>query len=163
MAPEQALWTCLRKTFVYSGRARRPEFWWFFAFSLFLDRILALLGVRLGGVIPLQDVAALALLLPILSVSVRRLHDVDLPGWWIALHAGLVVALTLVTQVWLAQGAPETLLSTIGGYALIAAVAVVSLWLLWNFLRPSMDGPNRYGDAPRPQRARPAFAPRPDP
>nr|WP_086938148.1 DUF805 domain-containing protein [Thaumasiovibrio occultus] len=66
----------------YEGRARRAEFW---GFTL----IAALINIVVGGVlgaIGLSAVASLvllALLVPAVCVGIRRLHDINKPGWWI--------------------------------------------------------------------------------
>jgi uncharacterized membrane protein YhaH (DUF805 family) len=74
----------------FSGRARRKEYWMFTLFNLIalvvmsvLDRMLGLAGE--AGVGILYTVYALAVLLPSLAVSVRRLHDIDKSGWWMLL------------------------------------------------------------------------------
>ena len=57
-----------------SGRATRAEFWWWAAFYLLLQ---ALLGDSTLGVL-----AVLGLLLPTITVLIRRLHDTDRSGWF---------------------------------------------------------------------------------
>ena len=69
----------LKKYAVFSGRARRKEYWYFVLFTF-------LIGVALGfvdmtGV--LGNVYTLAVLIPSITVDVRRLHDTDHSGWWL--------------------------------------------------------------------------------
>lgn len=78
----------LRKYAVFSGRARRKEYWMFVLFNLIfmfaafiLDSILS--GDRGYGFI--YTIYSLAVLLPGLAVSVRRLHDIGKSGWFILL------------------------------------------------------------------------------
>ena len=84
----QPLW----KYAIFSGRARRMEYWLFVLFY-FVGNIVAtvvdaLFGLSLnreheiGFVRPIWDVA---MLLPLLAVAVPRLHDTDRSGWWILL------------------------------------------------------------------------------
>jgi uncharacterized membrane protein YhaH (DUF805 family) len=72
----------LRKYAVFSGRARRTEFWMFvlinFIITLALAAIEGLLGT--GGV--LGGLYGLGVLIPGIAVAVRRLHDTDRSGWW---------------------------------------------------------------------------------
>ena len=69
----------------FSDRACRSEFWYWVLFytigllaSVVIDRWIV--GSPLIGPIFL-----LAVFLPTLSVSVRRLHDLDRSGWWVLL------------------------------------------------------------------------------
>lgn len=76
----------LKKYAVFSGRARRKEFWMFSLFDLIFTFILILFenAVGLGnpGVGALFVLYSLAVSLPILSVMVRRLHDTNRSCWW---------------------------------------------------------------------------------
>ena len=57
----------------FEGRATRPEFWWFFLFNVIVSLILNLFGPKVGTT--LSGIWSLAILLPYLGLSVRRLHD----------------------------------------------------------------------------------------
>ena len=72
----QAISTCLSKYARFSGRASRPEFWWFFLFQVLASLAASLIGDWLNGVV------VLLLLLPGLAVGTRRLHDIGRTGWW---------------------------------------------------------------------------------
>ena len=78
----------------FAGRATRPEYWWFYLFSVLAwgvpyALLLASLpgtGESVGGLfwfaLLLLIVAVLVLLVPGISVTVRRLHDTGKSGWW---------------------------------------------------------------------------------
>jgi uncharacterized membrane protein YhaH (DUF805 family) len=77
----------LRKYAVFSGRARRREFWMFewinslIAFALFV--IAVLLGkAGFGYLLGLPVVYILATAIPSFAKLVRRLHDTNHSGWW---------------------------------------------------------------------------------
>ncbi|MFE0778041.1 DUF805 domain-containing protein [Streptomyces sp. NPDC058861] len=72
----------LKKYAVFSGRARRKEFWMFTLFNFIAAVILSILDNVLGIQI-LSLIYTLAVFLPALGVSVRRLHDTGRSGWWI--------------------------------------------------------------------------------
>ncbi|MFB7040483.1 MULTISPECIES: DUF805 domain-containing protein [unclassified Streptomyces] len=72
----------LKKYAVFSGRARRKEFWMFTLFNFIAAVILAILD-NLLGIQLLSLIYTLAVFLPALGVSVRRLHDTGRSGWWI--------------------------------------------------------------------------------
>ena len=80
----------LKKYTVFSGRARRKEFWMFFLFSTIISVILAVVDqfmgwqFEMGGDIIgfLSTLYYLAVVVPYLAVIVRRLHDTERTGWW---------------------------------------------------------------------------------
>lgn len=79
---------CLRNYATFTGRAARPEFWWF-ALFLFLGNVV--LGLVDSAILPtdvslLAPLFGLATIVPTIAVSVRRLHDIGKSGWWVLLH-----------------------------------------------------------------------------
>jgi uncharacterized membrane protein YhaH (DUF805 family) len=109
---QTAIRTCLDKYATFSGRAHRPEYWWFVLFALIVQAIAAMLDSALlghsgngGG--PISGVASLALLLPSLAVGARRLHDIGRSGWWLLI--GLIPIIgTLILIWWLTRPALDT-------------------------------------------------------
>jgi uncharacterized membrane protein YhaH (DUF805 family) len=86
----------------FNGRARRTEFWMFALFNLLfgigamiLDNVL---GFTFGmlGYGAFYVLYSLAVLIPGLAVSVRRLHDIGKSGWMI-----LVALIPIVGAIWL--------------------------------------------------------------
>lgn len=73
----------LKKYAVFQGRARRKEYWMFFLFNLIVGIILGALDWMLGTGSLLGGIYALAVLIPNIAVTVRRLHDTSRSGWWI--------------------------------------------------------------------------------
>jgi uncharacterized membrane protein YhaH (DUF805 family) len=84
----EAIQSGFRNYVGFSGRAARSEFWFWALFVVlvsiatqFLDG--SLFNQQFGV---LSGVAALALFLPGLAMSVRRLHDRDKSGWFVLLY-----------------------------------------------------------------------------
>jgi uncharacterized membrane protein YhaH (DUF805 family) len=79
----------LKKYAVFEGRARRKEYWMFVLFNIIIIVVLALIDYLTGtfspraGVGLLGGLYSLAVLIPSLAVTVRRLHDIERTGWWI--------------------------------------------------------------------------------
>lgn len=71
----------LNKYATFSGRARRSEFWYFTLVNLIIGIVLANLIGQIGRL--LYFVYTLALLIPSLAVSTRRLHDTNHSAWWL--------------------------------------------------------------------------------
>lgn len=80
--------TVLKKYAVFSGRARRKEYWMFFLFNILIAVALGLMEGILG-ITPESDesvlvtIYQLAILIPAIAVGVRRMHDTDHSGWWL--------------------------------------------------------------------------------
>ncbi len=80
----------LRQYVDFTGRARRMEFWVFTLVSLVISLLLNVLdsALHLGSMLDVGVLGllySLAVLLPSLAVSVRRLHDIGRTGWWLLL------------------------------------------------------------------------------
>jgi uncharacterized membrane protein YhaH (DUF805 family) len=73
----------IKKYAVFDGRARRKEYWMFFLFNILIAIALGILEGIVGSPGILGMIYALALLLPGIGVTIRRLHDTDRSGWWI--------------------------------------------------------------------------------
>ena len=79
----------LKKYAVFSGRARRKEYWYFTLFSALISIAFAIIDGLMGtfnseaGTGLLGGIYSLAVLIPSIAVSVRRLHDTDHSGWWL--------------------------------------------------------------------------------
>lgn len=78
----------LKKYAVFSGRARRKEYWFFALFNIIFSFVLGFIDAVVGtfdpsiGIGLLGGVYSLAVLLPGIGVFVRRLHDTGRSGWW---------------------------------------------------------------------------------
>jgi uncharacterized membrane protein YhaH (DUF805 family) len=74
----KAIATCFAKYVDFTGRASRPEFWWFYLFITLLSwgSILVDSSQVLSGFVNL------AVALPVFAAGSRRLHDTNRSGWW---------------------------------------------------------------------------------
>jgi uncharacterized membrane protein YhaH (DUF805 family) len=95
----------LKKYAVFEGRAGRKEYWYFVLFDFLLTVGLAIidratgLAIEANDISPLRTMYTLAVFLPSLAVSVRRLHDTGRSGWWILL--GLIPCIgTILLFIW---------------------------------------------------------------
>jgi uncharacterized membrane protein YhaH (DUF805 family) len=79
----------LKKYADFSGRARRREYWFFVLFNIIISIVLTVCDVVLGtynaaaSIGILTGIYTLAVLIPGIAVSVRRLHDTGRSGWWL--------------------------------------------------------------------------------
>ena len=94
-----AIIKCFMLYFVFKGRAKRAEFWWFFLFLMILGVMTSIIDSTLGTQIVTNDmgtitevddqktgifstVVQLITFIPGLAVGARRLHDTNRSGWW---------------------------------------------------------------------------------
>ncbi len=83
---------------MFRGRASRSEFWWWvlaaFGINIVLDILNTATDEKLGF---LATIWGLATLIPTLALSVRRLHDTNKPGWWVAIfYIAMVIGLIIM-------------------------------------------------------------------
>lgn len=92
----------LKKYAMFSGRARRKEYWMFVLFNLIFAIVAVILDNVLGTAIEgsgyglIYIVYVLAVFLPGLAVAVRRLHDVGKSGWFL-----FIVLIPIIGAIWL--------------------------------------------------------------
>lgn len=66
----------------FSGRARRKEYWMFLLFNMIIALVLGFIEGLFGSPGILGSIYSLAVLVPSIAVSMRRLHDTGRSGWW---------------------------------------------------------------------------------
>lgn len=90
-----------RKYAVFAGRARRKEYWMFTLLTFVAGLVCAIIDAILDpasvdrGFGAASVLLMLAIFVPAIAVSVRRLHDIDRSGWWLLValipFAGVIV------------------------------------------------------------------------
>lgn len=138
----------------FSGRSRRSEYWWFFVFTALVSIVLML--IMFGGAfdtlmamaeertpsfenvgplfwigLVLLAVFGLATIIPSIAVGVRRLHDLNVSGWW---YLAYIVGGAVVGEI------------PVIGPVLGPLISIG--FLVWMFF-PGTKGPNKYGDDPK--------------
>ena len=86
----------------FEGRATRAEFWWFFLFNVIVSVVLNIFGPKIGGT--LSGIWSLAILLPYLGLSVRRLHDINKSGWLMLLGLIPIIGWIILIYWWAQPG-----------------------------------------------------------
>lgn len=94
---------CLRKYATFQGRARRKEYWYCNLMVIIIYIVAAIIDGILGTDGVIASLAILALFIPLLSVMVRRLHDINKSGWWywisiIPLIGGILLLVWMCTD-----------------------------------------------------------------
>lgn len=160
MTPKESVSAVFRNYLNFRGRAQRSEFWWFALFHIIISVALGLIGLALPAVNTVELIYALALLLPSLAVTVRRLHDTARPAWWLLIYLAVVLAWiigAIILAVSIGIDDPDLLETTDfqdwpGYTAYMVACILFSLAGLVTMLvlcaQPGTAGPNRYGPDP---------------
>ena len=94
----------------FSGRAPRAEYWWFALFviigeviAMSIDSILGM-SRMVGPYGPILCLYLLALIIPSISVGVRRLHDTDRSGWWLLIALIPLIGAIVLLVFFVAEG-----------------------------------------------------------
>ncbi len=104
----------LKKYAVFSGRSRRKEYWYFVLFVVIISIALSIIDSLLGthhresGAGLLSGLFSLAMLIPSIAVSVRRLHDIDRTGWWVLISLVPLVGWRVLLVFHVQDGTPGT-------------------------------------------------------
>ena len=72
----------------FEGRVRRQTYWMFYLSYLILSVALGVVGAIIGSIIGMwfyllvMGLAGVAMIVPVIALGVRRLHDIGKSGWW---------------------------------------------------------------------------------
>lgn len=167
----------------FSGRASRAEFWWFFLFVMlvyfaFWIVLIASIGASVSPAVGSQPSFAmlgafgaagifmilfyLVLLLPMIAVQVRRLHDTNRSGWWLGvfwlMYPFYMVLLVGTSLSNMRSGTAPGAGLAIGSGIFALAFFVYSIVLLVFFCLRGTQGPNRFGGDPYGENIEEVFA-----
>ena len=83
----------IKKYAVFEGRSRRSEYWYFalvnVIISVIYNIIISIVGNSASivlGITFIYAVYSLALIVPGIAVSIRRMHDIGKKGWWLFIN-----------------------------------------------------------------------------
>ncbi|MGI9255695.1 MAG: DUF805 domain-containing protein [Salinispira sp.] len=136
----------LKQYAVFSGRARRKEYWMFTLISTIISSIISAIVPSVGGLY------SLLVLVPTLAVTVRRLHDTGRRGWWILYPAiTLLINVIVATIIFVSNDySLMPLFSNFGGaFGFFFPPAIALIILLVFMSQDSQQGENRYGPNPK--------------
>ncbi len=159
---------CLKQYADFSGRARRKEYWWFtlvnfiIAFALMIglmipiakmgfnaaasgtediDEMEMMLTIMKNPFMYIYIIYYLAILIPSIAVTVRRLHDIGKSGYWAIFIYGSAL-LSYIAQMFQITSSVAFILFG------LASFVIVIISLVWMFTN-SDYGPNQYGPNPK--------------
>ncbi|HAL57302.1 MAG TPA: DUF805 domain-containing protein [Bacteroidetes bacterium] len=80
----------------FKGRARRKEYWMFVLFNILFATVALIIDFVLGTYLLVYGLYLLAVIIPGIAVTVRRLHDVGKSGWWY-----FIALIPFIGAIWL--------------------------------------------------------------
>lgn len=169
---QTAVRTCFSKFITFSGRASRPEYWWFFLFGILGNIVAAILdGILFGAATvqttvtdtstevsaydngPIASLFALVIFLPTLAAGWRRMHDTGRSGLFLFYPLLCMIGIGMFLALFGGFGAtasgglstPVTIITVLAMIVLAISPLIVLFWLT----RPSQPGTNAYGPNPK--------------
>ena len=171
-----AVSSCFMKMFTFSGRARRAEYWYFYLFvTMVIAGYKGLRSLVMNCFVPMVSASAqvwfkwgceilnwglsVAILIPMLAVTARRLHDRGDTGWLcLAIH---LVPWLLAAGVSVYNDSYKDVVMDIVGGSLDGMLGILGAYLIFMFIefvalvarvvmlaKPGMVGMNEYGADP---------------
>lgn len=101
----EAIQICIAKFATFSGRASRAEYWWWYLFCVLFNACFGIVSAIFGDsilghiILWIGYVASLAMLIPTLAVSWRRMHDIGKGGGWFFINCIPLVG-TILWIIW---------------------------------------------------------------
>ncbi|MBL4830920.1 MAG: DUF805 domain-containing protein [Aliivibrio sp.] len=98
----------------FSGRARRKQYWFFTLINIILSLLLSSLDGLIGlfnvdaGLGLISGLYSLAILLPAIGVTVRRLHDTGRTGWWLLIGLIPLIGALVLLYFLVSNGEEQT-------------------------------------------------------
>ena len=146
-----AIATFFKRYFDFEGRSSRAEYWWFVLFNYLIYIAAFILDIIIFGIAAMdeaflfQGLWSLATLIGVISLGVRRLHDIDKTGFWfLYVYSPLLVLIPAVLFEDLAGGDFSIFLGVI---AVLACFALGITVFVFSLL-PGTKGRNRFGENP---------------
>lgn len=137
----ESIKVCFNKFVDFTGRARRSEYWWFYLFC----QLLSMVSCGIGSLVTF---------IPMMAVTVRRLHDTGRSAWWYFLPLIVMLVGVGVMIPFVVVGASQNN-DGMAGTGLIVyivsliAVVAISVILLVFCCTDSDRNENRYGPSPK--------------
>ncbi len=156
----------MRKGLTFSGRASRPEYWYFVLFIVLGMMAAIQIDVALFGPIAparVSGVFALVVLVPHLAAGWRRMQDTGRSGLYIfyplIVFVGVNSYIGFVSDAGLMTSDLSATIVELGGFIAAAGLlflTVTPFLVIWWLTRPSEPEPNKWGPSPNPGASAPA-------
>lgn len=169
----EAVQTCFKKSFVFNGRARRAEYWWWTLFVYIVNLFFSFVSGALTHCNPflllLFNTCMLVFFIYIgiasFAVGMRRLHDIGRSGWWYGaamIYAVIWILLVITKMAYNVGGmnldayGDSSALSLAIVHGILDVIIIPGVpYLIYSIVllvwscRDSQPGTNKYGENPK--------------
>jgi uncharacterized membrane protein YhaH (DUF805 family) len=90
------------KSFTFSGRSSRSEYWWWILAGILFQIICTIIAVL--GNVGVAAIFPVLLIPPTTTVIVRRLHDVEKSGWFFLIVLIPIVGILYLIYLFIQEG-----------------------------------------------------------
>ena len=149
----------------FKGRASRSDYWYFILFNAIFAIVASYLDKALGfsfvtpkadpsGLQPAMSygyiyvIYTLAVFIPGLSLTVRRLHDVGKSGWWYVgfmIYTAIVAVILMVTLVGSLTGGVMATNFPVAGIVALLTLFAALIWFFILMCTKGHPGENKWG------------------
>lgn len=149
----QAIKSCFTKYAAFQGRAPRSEYWYFILFVVLVQIPASLVDEAIAPDArngPVSGLLSLAVLLPQISVTVRRLHDTNRSGWLLGGFYVYIIATVIVAVAAFIGKARPDFGAPLGLTAIVLMIGVFvgAIWMFVLMVIGGTAGANKYGPDP---------------
>ena len=149
----EAIKSVFSKYAVFSGRARRSEFWYFYLFYILVAFGLSFLSIWFPVVKYLYILFGLGIFLPYTAVTVRRLHDIGKSGWILLIFMVAALLISMLMFLFIDIIAPTNESSSMTVFIVyslfVFIVLALAIWLIVWLCKDSQPGENKWGPNPK--------------
>lgn len=164
-----------KKMFVWRGRATRMEYWSFYLFSNIISVIISLfsdiagsakayaysekssylysdIGAMSGPALMLQIAVSLIFVIPGISVTIRRLHDIGRSGIWLLTAPILTIIIFISIVMTIASAATHSSSADFWPAIMMISIVlfiIISITMFVFMVSDSKPGSNKYGASPK--------------
>ncbi len=158
MNMQTAVKTCFKKFITIKGRASRSEFWWFILVIIIVTLLLRFFGdiqffrhnPYLLEIRPFSTAWSLITLPALICVSVRRLHDINLSGWWVLFYYLLFIPSVIVVGILVIVGSIAFNFISLDDSSVLLGIAWFGALItpIYFLSKKGTAGDNRFGADP---------------
>ena len=141
-----------RKYFSFSGRASRYDYWAFYFMNFMVYLAFFVLSFINETFSILSTIYGVFIIIPSLALGVRRLHDINKSGWYLAIPLAVCLLFAVIAAVRAAANYAAGAPATGGFYAVVytilflVALYATFIYILYLFSKKAVNEGNRFGE-----------------